>query len=282
LRALIAAPEILVAPGVYDALTALLAARAGFKALYLSGASIAYSRLGRPDIGLVEFAEIERTAAAIKERVKLPLIVDADTGFGNALGVMQTVRRLARAGADAIQIEDQREPKRCGHLDEKTIVPTAEMCGKIKAALDARPSPAMLVIARTDAVAAEGFEPALDRAEHYLRAGADLLFVEALRSEGELAQAVNRFRGRARLMANMVEGGKTPDLDAARLEQLGFALAIWPGGTVRYLAHALGEYFAALAHHGTTAPMRERMLDFTRLNKLIGTPELLKLGKKYE
>lgn len=271
---------LLVAPGVYDALTALLAEQAGFEALYLSGASIAYTRLGRPDIGLVTASEVEQTLALIRERVALPIIVDADTGFGNALNVARTVRAFERAGASAIQLEDQETPKRCGHLDGKTLVPAAEMAGKIKAALDARHD--ALIVARTDAIAVEGLDRALERAELYLQAGADVLFVEAPRTLDEMRTVTAKWRGRVPLLANMVEGGKTPLLPAAELEALGYALAIFPGGLARCLAFAAQEYFSALKRDGTTDASRARMLDFQGLNRVIGTPEMLALGRKYE
>jgi 2-methylisocitrate lyase-like PEP mutase family enzyme len=218
----------------------------------------------------------------IRERVALPLIVDADTGFGNALNVVRTVKIFERAGASALQLEDQTLPKRCGHLDGKTLVSTAEMTGKIRAALDARTSDDTLIIARTDAVAVEGLDKALDRAEHYLAAGADVLFIEALRDTAQMQQALGRFAGRVPLLANMVEGGKTPILSAAELERLGYRIAIFPGGTVRALAHTLKDYFASLKASGTTTPYRDRMLDFDELNKTIGTPDMLALGKRYE
>jgi 2-methylisocitrate lyase-like PEP mutase family enzyme len=273
---------IIVAPGVYDALGALLAEQAGFEALYLSGASIAYTRLGRPDVGLVTASEVENTTANIADRVALPLIVDADTGFGNALNVCRTVRLFERAGASAIQLEDQVTPKRCGHLEGKTVVSASEMQGKIRAALDARASPDTLIIARTDAVAVEGLEPALERAERYLEAGADVLFIEALRSVDEMKQALARFCDRVPLLANMVEGGKTPLQPAADLQALGFSIAIFPGGLARALAFAAREYFAALRRDGSTAAQRGRMLDFAGLNAVIGTPAMLELGKRYE
>ena len=273
---------IVVAPGVYDALGALLAEQAGFEALYLSGASIAYTRLGRPDVGLVTASEVENTLANIADRVSLPLIADADTGFGNALNVCRTVRLFERAGASAIQLEDQVTPKRCGHLEGKTLVSASEMQGKIRAALDARASSDTLLIARTDAVAVEGVEPALERAERYVEAGADVLFIEALRSVDEMKQALARFRDRVPLLANMVEGGKTPLQPAADLQALGFSIAIFPGGLARALAFAAREYFAALRRDGTTAALRGRMLDFAGLNALIGTPAMLELGKRYE
>ena len=271
---------ILVAPGVYDAFGAVFAEQAGFEALYLSGASIAYAKLGRPDIGLVSVSELEATLAAICDRVRLPVIVDADTGFGNALNVIRTVRQLERAGAAAIQLEDQSTPKRCGHLEGKSLVPAAEMAGKLKAAVDSRTS--ALIIARTDAIAVEGLQPALERAERYLEAGADVLFIEAPRSLDEMKAVTQRFSTRIPLLANMVEGGKTPLLPAASLEALGFALVIFPGGLARRLGHAAREYFEALKRDGSTEALRERMLDFAGLNQALGTPEMLKLGKKYD
>ena len=282
LRTLFAGPRIVVAPGCYDALTALMIERAGFAAAYVSGASLAYTRFGRPDIGLIAMSEVADAVAAIRERVALPLIVDCDTGFGNALNVMRTVKTMARAGASAIQLEDQTSPKRCGHLADKTLVATREMTGKIKAALDARPSEDMLIIARTDAIAVEGFAAALDRAEAYAQAGADMLFVEAPQDEAQLAGIAQRFRGKVPVMANMVEGGRTPLKDAAQLEALGFALVIFPGGTVRALAHALADYFASLRQHGTTAPFRNRMLDFKGITDLVGTADMLALGRRYD
>jgi len=282
LNARLADTHILLAPGIYDALTAMLAEAAGFETLYLSGASIAYTRLGRPDIGLVTETELEDTLSRIAERVAVPVIVDADTGFGNALNVQRTVKRLERAGAAAIQLEDQTSPKRCGHLDGKHVVARAEMVGKVKAALDARASADTLIVARTDAVAVEGLDAALDRAEAYLAAGADILFIEALPSVEAMRAATTRFAERAPLLANMVEGGKTPRLTAAELEQLGFAIAIFPGGTARAVAFALTEYFASLKAHGATMQLRDRMLDFGALQRLLGTDAMLAAGKKYD
>ena len=272
---------IVVAPGVYDAFTALMAAQAGFATLYVSGAAIAYTRLGRPDIGLVSMTEVAQTVALIRDRVGAHLIVDADTGYGNALNVARTVREFERVGANAIQIEDQDSPKRCGHLEGKALIPVAEMCGKLRAALDARRAPDTLIIARTDAIAVEGFDRAIERAITYANAGADLLFVEAPKTRDDLARMAGALRGRTPLMANMVEGGKTPPLSAAELEAIGFALVIFPGGIVRAFGHLASEYYASLAKHGSSEPFRSRMLDFAGLNELIGTPELLALGKRY-
>jgi 2-methylisocitrate lyase-like PEP mutase family enzyme len=281
LRARLTRKPIVVTPGVYDAFTALAATQAGFATLYVSGAAIAYTRLGRPDIGLVGMSEVADTIALIRDRVDAHLIVDADTGYGNALNVVRTVRTFERAGASAIQLEDQDFPKRCGHLDGKGLIAADEMTGKIKAALDARRSPETLIIARTDAVAVEGFERAIARAALYQEAGADMLFVEAPKTREELARVARALPG-APLMANMVEGGKTPTLSAAELEAIGFSLVIFPGGIVRAIAHHASGYYASLAANGTTEPFRNQMLDFDGLNRVIGTPEMIALGKRYE
>ena len=282
LKARLQEPRVLLAPGVYDALSALIAEQAGFEALYLSGASIAYTRLGRSDVGLTTFTEVEDTLARITERVRVPVIVDADTGFGNALNVQRTVRGFERAGAAMVQIEDQGFPKRCGHLDGKTVVPVAEMQGKLRAALDARRSPATLVLARTDALAVEGLDAAMERAERYLECGVDALFIEALRTPEQMDAACTRFAQRVPLLANMVEGGKTPVQAAGELQQRGFRIAIFPGGTARAVAHTLQGYYASLQAHGSTRPWSQQMLDFDGLNAVIGTPELLAAGRRYE
>lgn len=281
LRARLARPPILIAPGVYDPLTSLIAEQAGFDTLYVSGAGIAYTRLGRPDIGLVSMNEVVETVSLIRDRVRAYLVVDADTGYGNALNVERTVRLLERAGANAVQIEDQDSPKRCGHLDDKALVPASEMVGKIKAALDARHSRETLVIARTDAIAVEGFERAIARAVSYRDAGADILFVEAPKTRAELERIPPAVNG-VPLVANMVEGGKTPPLAAADLEAIGFSLVIFPGGIVRALARTASEFYASLAAHGTSEPFLDRMYDFAALNDVIGTPALIALGKQYE
>lgn len=271
-----------LAPGVFDALSAVVAEQAGFEALYLSGASIAYTRLGRSDIGLTTFPEVEDTLARITERVALPVIVDADTGFGNALNVKRTVRGFERAGAAMIQLEDQTFPKRCGHLNGKSMIAVDEMCGKLRAALDARQSTDTLLLARTDAAVVEGLDAAFERAERYLETGVDALFIEALRSLEEMEAACNRLAGRVPLLANMVEGGKTPVKSAQTLAQLGFRIVIFPGGTARAVTHTLQGYYGSLRAHGTTEPWRDRMLDFDGINDVIGTAALLAEGQLYE
>jgi 2-methylisocitrate lyase-like PEP mutase family enzyme len=282
LKARLVRKPILLAPGVYDPLTASLATDAGAEAVYLSGAAIAYTRLGRPDIGLVAMSEVADTILLIRDRVATPMIVDADNGYGNALNMQRTVRLFERAGANALQIEDQSYPKRCGHLSDKKLVGTAEMVGKIKAAVDARHSAGTLIIARTDAIAVEGFDAAIARARAYAEAGADALFVEAPGSRDELARTVAALGGALPLMANMVEGGKTPILPAAELEALGFALVIFPGGIVRAIAHAARDFYATLTRDGASDAFRDRMFDFDALNGVIGTPEMIRLGKSYE
>ena len=282
LKMLLDEPGILLAPGVYDGLTAMLAEQAGARAVYLSGASIAYSRFGRPDIGLVSMSEVAETVAALRDRISLPMIVDADNGFGNALNVQRTVRVFERMGANALQLEDQALPKRCGHLEGKVLIEAGEMIGKVRAACDARHSDETLVIARTDAIAVEGFEAALDRADAYVEAGADVIFVEAPRSLDEMRGIVDRFASRLPLMANMVEGGKTPLLDVSGLNELGFKLAIFPGGIVRALAYRAKAYYENLVRTGSNQAMRDQMFDLGGLNDVLGTNELLSIAKDYE
>ena len=273
--------KILVVPGVYDALGAIMAERAGFEALYLSGASIAYTKLGSPDIGLITLNELESVVGNVCERSALPIIVDADTGFGNALNVQRTIKLLERAGAAAIQIEDQSLPKRCGHLDGKTLVNAVEMNGKIKAALDARSNNDTVIIARTDAIGVEGYDLAMERAAGFIESGADILFIEAFQNVKQIAGAVEQFGNQIPLLVNMVEGGKTPMLPAVELETMGFSVVIFPGGLVRAIAHTAEQYFASLNEMGSTRDYQNRMFNFEELNELLGTDRILEAGKQY-
>jgi 2-methylisocitrate lyase-like PEP mutase family enzyme len=270
-----------IAPGCYDAFTALLIEQAGFGCAYVSGASIAFTRLGRPDIGLTTLTEVAETVGNIRDRVSLPLIVDGDNGFGNALNVQRTVRLLEKMGASAIQLEDQTLPKRCGHLEGKTLISTAEMLGKLRAAQDARVDPATAIVARTDAIAVDGFEAGLERAHRYAEAGADVLFVEALRTPEQMARVGRELGGRVALLANMVEGGKTPLLSITELGAIGFRLAIFPGAMVRVVGFAASQYLATLQGEGTTRNMLDRMFDFPRLNAIVGTEAMLQAGEQY-
>jgi 2-methylisocitrate lyase-like PEP mutase family enzyme len=273
--------KIILTPGIYDAFGAMMAERAGFEALYLSGASIAYTKLGRPDIGLVTLDELASVVGTIRERTDLPIIVDADTGFGNALNVQRTVRLLERNGASGIQLEDQSLPKRCGHLDGKTLITASEMNGKVKAALDARLDENTVIIARTDAIGVEGYESAMDRAVGYVEAGADVLFIEAMQSTEQIEGAIKQFGGRVPLLVNMVEGGKTPMTPASELEETGFSIVIFPGALVRVLAYAAENYFNSLLKHGSTLHHQSQMFDFAELNELLGTGEMLEMGNRY-
>ena len=273
--------KILVVPGVYDAFGAIMAERAGFEALYLSGASIAYTKLGSPDIGLITLNELESVVGNVCERSALPIIVDADTGFGNALNVQRTIKLLERAGAAAIQIEDQSLPKRCGHLDGKTLVNAVEMNGKIKAALDARSNNDTVIIARTDAISVEGYDLAMERAAGFIESGADILFIEAFQNVKQIAGAVERFGNQIPLLVNMVEGGKTPMLPAVELETMGFSVVIFPGGLVRAIAHTAEQFFASLKEMGSTREYQNKMFNFEELNELLGTDRMLKAGKQY-
>ena len=274
--------DILLAPGIYDALSGLIAEQAGARAVYLSGASIAYTRFGRSDVGLVSASEVHDTLAAVTDRIQIPVIVDADTGFGNALNVQRTIRNFERAGAAAIQIEDQSFPKRCGHLDGKNLISKDEMVGKIKAAIDARKETNTLIIARTDARGVQGLSEAIDRAQAYQEAGADILFIEAPHSIDEMKLIRKSFGEDIHLLANMVEGGKTPIKTANDLKSLGFNIVIFPGGAVRAATFQLQQYYAGLIENGSTLEFSDSMHNFDSLNSVIGTPELLKLGKKYE
>jgi 2-methylisocitrate lyase-like PEP mutase family enzyme len=282
LRSRLQEKKILVAPGVFDGLTASLAEAAGFEALYLSGAAVSYTRLGRPDIGLTTASEMADTMSLIADRTHLPVIIDADTGFGNALNAQRTMRVYERAGAAALQVEDQTYPKRCGHLADKSLIPVAEMAGKVAAMADARLSDDTLIIARTDAIAVEGFDAAIDRAEAYLEAGADVLFIEAPQDREQLAGIAGHFRDRVPLLANMVEGGATPIADADDLERQGFSIVIFPGGIVRALAKTAQDYYQSLSTHGSNRPFADRMFDFDGLNRVIGTAEMLEKGARYD
>ena len=282
LRERLRRPPAVLAPGAYDALSALLIERAGFEVVYLSGASIAYTQLGRPDVGLVSFDHLVDVTRRVCERVRIPVLVDADTGYGNALNVHRTVRVLERMGAAAVQIEDQGFPKRCGHFDEKRLISLAEMAGKVRAACDARLDARTLVVARTDAIAVEGFDAALERAAAYIAAGADVAFVEAPRTLEQMRIIVRKLGKRVPVVANMVEGGKTPLLTVADLSALGYRLVLSPGALVRALIPQLEEFLASLRRDGSTRAFRGPMTDLAGVNRRIGLEETLTQGGRYE
>ena len=274
--------EIVIAPGIYDALSASIAHQSGFDTVYLSGASIAYTKLGRPDIGLTGSSEVADTLRYIRERNDVSVIVDGDTGFGNAINTARTVRMFEAAGANAIQLEDQTYPKRCGHLRGKTLVSKGEMAGKISAAVDARRSENTLIIGRTDGLAVENLDATLERAHAFKDAGADVLFIEGIRSDEEISAILKEFKGKIPLMINMVEGGDTPIQDAETLQKLGFSMVIFPGALVRAYTHMAQRFFSTLKQDGTTDAFRPNMLDFKQLNEFLGTEKILEQGKKYE
>lgn len=282
LRARLLQGEAVLAPGAFDALSVLLVEQAGFEAAYVSGAAIAYTQLGRPDVGLVSATQVADVVSRMRDRVSLPLIVDIDTGFGNAINVQHTVRMFERAGASALQIEDQTAPKRCGHLQGKDLISPGEMAGKIRAAVDTRQNDDLLVIARTDAIAVEGFEAALDRAALYREAGADVLFIEAPQSIEQMQRICAAFADQTPLLANMVEGGRTPLLTQSQLSEMGFKLVITPGALVRATAYMAQEFLRLLKANGATAFSRDRMLDFAQINDVLGLSDLLEAGMHYD
>lgn len=269
LRDAFSAGRTVVAPGAFNALFARLVEEAGFEALYVSGAGIANSLLGRPDVGLTTLTETAFVVERIAEVVSIPLVVDADTGYGGVGNVARTVRTLERAGAAAIQLEDQVNPKRCGHFAGKEVVEVAEMQERLAAALDARSDPATVVIARTDALEPHGMDEVLARGAAYRAAGADVLFVDAPRSREEFA-TIGRALAGVPLMANMVEFARSPLLDAADLAQLGFSLVIFPGSITRLVTRAARALLEELAAAGTTTGALEKMASFDEVNDLLG------------
>ena len=282
LRARLAQKELLVAPGVFDGISAKIADQMDFEALYMTGYGTVASHLGLPDAGIATYTDMVSRVAVIAGGSKTPLIADGDTGYGGLLNVQYTVRGYEAAGAIAIQLEDQEFPKKCGHMLGRRVVPVEDMVDKIKVATSSRDDGNFLIIARTDAVAVEGLDRAVARAILYRESGADMLFIEAPRERSELSRIGALMGGATPLMANMVEGGKTPILSADELQELGFAIVIFPGAIVCTLAKTAQEFYGSLRSNGTTAPFHARMFDFDALNGLIGTPEMLARGKQYE
>lgn len=266
LRELLARPGIIIAPGAYDGLSARLVEHAGFDVVYMSGSGAANSLLGEPDLGLTSMTEMASQAARICAATTLPVVADADTGYGGPLNVRRTVQEYERAGVAGLHIEDQVFPKRCGHFEGKDVIPTDEMVGKIKAALAARTDPDLVIIARSDAVAVEGLDAALRRAHAYEDAGADMLFVEAPHSVDELRQIAASFR--VPLIANMVEGGSTPLVPDPELEAMGFKLVLHAGTLLRAAALAVEEALAHLREHGSVIDFQHRVISFQERNRI--------------
>jgi 2-methylisocitrate lyase-like PEP mutase family enzyme len=278
LRALLDADDVVVAPGVYDGLGARLVARAGFRAVYATGGGIARS-MGYPDLGVLSMSEIVDRLANIVEQAALPVIADADTGYGNALNVRRAVREFERAGVAALHLEDQQFPKRCGHYDDKSLVPTTEMVQKLRAARDAATDRDLVLIARTDAIAVEGLDAAIDRAHAYAEAGADVLFVEAPVSETQI-EAIARRLPQPKLI-NMFQGGKTPLVPLARLAALGYRVVIIPSDLQRAAIRAMQDVLAAIARDGNSAALADRMASFADREAVVDTTAYLDLDRRY-
>jgi 2-methylisocitrate lyase-like PEP mutase family enzyme len=279
LRGLLAGPEFLIVPGVADSLNARLVAEQEFKAIYMTGAGTTAVRLGMPDVGLLTMDEMVDNASRIAEASNLPLIADADTGYGGPINVMRTIRAYERAGVAGVHIEDQHSPKRCGHLAGKTLVPAAEMAAKIRAAVDARTDPDFVLIARTDAIAVEGFEAAIERGKLYADAGADVLFVEAPRTHEQLAAIPPAFGVPALL--NIGASGKTPMLSATEAKALGFSLAIYPNFAILAAIPAVRRLLKELKEKGTPAALLDEMAGFTELFDIVGMADIQELEGRY-
>lgn len=279
LKQLFERDRLLVAPGCFDGLSARLVEEAGFDAAYLSGGALARS-MGIPDIGLVTMSEVIDRAAQVVAAVKIPIIADADTGYGNAVNLVRSVREFERTGVAAIHIEDQITPKRCGHLDGKEVIPLAEMEKKLQAALASRSDPDFSIIARTDARGVHGFDDAIRRGRAFAELGVDAVFVEAPQSEAELEE-IPRALANVPLLVNVFKGGKTPMLPVERLQQMGYRIAIYPSETQRAAIHAMRQALGLLKREGTTEKMDDALTTFKERDKVVGLDEWQQLEKQY-
>ena len=279
LRQMMTGKQIVVAPGAHDALTAKIIEQVGFSAVYMTGYGQAASHLGKPDVGLLTLTEMVARASNIVEAVNVPVIADADTGFGNAVNVMRTLREYEKAGVAAIQLEDQVAPKKCGHMTGRQVVSKEEMVGKIKAAADVRTDPDLMIIARTDARTVHGIGEALERAKAYEEAGADILFIESPESVEEMKQITTSFK--VPVLANMVEGGRTPFLPVQDLQELGYDLVIFPTASTYLVTKALTRLMTVLKDTGTTASLIPEMITFEEFNDLIGLTKIREIESIY-
>jgi 2,3-dimethylmalate lyase len=280
LRALLDSGETIVAPGAFDPLSARLVEEAGFPAVYMTGFGTSAALIGRPDVGLLTMTEMAGNAGRIAACVDIPVIADADTGYGNPLNVIRTVGAYEAAGVAGIHIEDQVAPKKCGHMEGKLVIPAEEMAEKVRAAVDARAQPEFVIIARTDARAVEGLERALERGRRYRQAGADVLFIEALTSEAEAAEAVRAFPG-VPLLFNWAEGGKTPPIGLDRLTELGYRIVIFPIGTLLAATAAMRRILREIAEAGTPAAVMGELPSFGEFLDFIGLPEVRDVEQRY-
>ncbi|MGB4504658.1 MAG: isocitrate lyase/PEP mutase family protein [Syntrophaceticus sp.] len=272
LRKLLEGHDILVAPGAHDALTAKIIEQAGFDAIYMTGYGQAASHLGQPDVGLLTMTEMLSRVNNMVNCVGIPVICDGDTGFGNLVNVVRTVREYEKAGAAAIQLEDQVIPKKCGHMTGRQVIPTEEMVDKIRAAVATRIDQNMVIIARTDARTVFGIEEAIERGKAYEKAGADVIFVESPESLEEMKLITSSFS--VPVLANMVEGGRTPLLSAAELQQIGYDLVIFPTASTYITAQAVQDLMDELKKTGTTKNLIKKMIPFHKFNQLIGLPQI--------
>jgi len=280
LRELLDSGETILAPGAFDPLAARLVEEAGFPAVYMTGFGTSAALLGRPDVGLLTMTEMADNAGRIAACVDIPVIADADTGYGNPLNVIRTVGVYEAAGVAAIHIEDQVAPKKCGHMEGKLVISAEEMAQKVKAAVEARGDPAFLIIARTDARALEGFDSALDRGRRYRDAGADALFIEALVSEAEIEAAIRAFPD-VPLLFNWAEGGKTPPVSLDRLTKLGYRIVIFPISTLLAATGAMRRVLAEIAAAGTPAAALRELPAFGEFTDFIGLPEVREVERRY-
>jgi 2-methylisocitrate lyase-like PEP mutase family enzyme len=279
LRQLLKRDKLLVAPGCFDGLSARLVEEAGFEAAYLSGGAVARS-MGIPDIGLVTLSETIERAAQVVAAIKIPIIADADTGYGNAVNLVRTVREFERAGVAAIHIEDQITPKRCGHLDGKEVISLAEMEKKLEAALATRTDPDFCIIARTDARGVHGFDDAIKRGRAFAKLGVDAIFIEAPQSEEELAEIPRRIPN-VPLLVNVFKGGKTPMLPMQRLQEMGYRIAIYPSESQRAAIHAMRRALETLKREGTTESIDDSLTTFKERDRVVGLDDWQKIEKQY-
>ena len=272
--------EPILAPGAYDALSARMIEQAGFPAVYMTGFGTSASLLGRPDVGLLTMSQMVDNARRIAQAVEVPVIADADTGYGNPLNVIRTVQEYELAGVSAIHIEDQAMPKKCGHMENKQVIPIAEMTEKVRAAVEARRSNDFLIIARTDARAAEGLDSALRRARAYREAGADVLFVEAPQNEEEVTQVARAFPN-VPLLFNWAEGGKTPPMPLEQLKELGYRIVIFPISALLVAAKAIQALLGEIQAHGTPMRIFPDRTSFQEFNEMIGLREIQQLEQRF-
>ncbi|MDD4692651.1 MAG: 2,3-dimethylmalate lyase [Eubacterium aggregans] len=279
MRELLSTKKMVVAPGAHDAMTAKVIGRLGFDAVYMTGYGQSASHLGQPDVGLLTMTEMVARANAIVEAAGVPVIADADTGFGNAVNVMRTVREYEKAGVAVIQLEDQVMPKKCGHMVGREIVSKEEMVGKIKAAVDTRVNPDFMIMARTDARTTKGIEEALERGLAYKEAGADIIFIESPEGEEEMKRINETIPGYT--LANMVEGGRTPLLKNAALEALGYNITIYPTASIYVATKAMVDLWTALKNDDTTAGVMDTMVTFSEFNDLMGLEKIREVEHNY-